>query len=329
MMKKVLRMAALIGALTIGCGVSVNADGLEEFNDYALEDGTYNYYFMQGLMVNMSKQWYQNTFVKADETSATFYHRASYEKYEEEGMENGGQLFTISYSVNTDFKDLNEMTYIGFDEETCFNYFAVKPTDYTAYASDSAVRSEYDALWSEVDDVIGSIRLVNAAGGETVEETASSDLFETVGNDLFSFQIAKGWTVKTEEESVIAVKNEKEEVPFIKIEPVTLAGSAGEEVVKWKNEYVETYQNRVAAEPEVITYEVEGTDRALAGVRVNVSSEDGMDTVTHIRLIEPLDGQYVTYDCAYISSTYAEDRYEDETTYFELIHAIETMRMAG
>lgn len=53
------------------------------------------------------------------------------------------------------------MTYIGFDEAEMLNYFAVKPTDYPAYASDAATRAEFDALWAEVDAVIAGIALQN------------------------------------------------------------------------------------------------------------------------------------------------------------------------
>ena len=123
-------------------------------NDYMNADGTYSYYFMQGVTVTMPAEWYQNTILKADVGSATFYHRDSYERYAAEGIENGGELFTLACSVNSSFQDLEEMTYIGFDEAEMLNYYAVKPTDYPAYASDAATRAEYDALWAETDAVI-------------------------------------------------------------------------------------------------------------------------------------------------------------------------------
>lgn len=326
-MKKALQVLAAAGILTCSFAMGAGAAGLDDYYDYIVEEDAYNYYFTQGVMVTMPGEWYRNTFVKAEETAATFYHKDSYEKYEAEGIENGGKLFTISYSVNQDFKDLEGMEYIGFDEEECLNYFVLKPTDYCAYASDAAVKAEYDTLWAGVDDVIDSIRLVNEAGGENTEDTVSSALFEKAGNELFSFEIPAGWTSRTDGDAVLAVKDEGEEVPYLKVWKLTPSGTAGEEVVKWKNEFMDTYQNRLAGELEVFTYEVEGTDRAAAGIRALVSSIDGMDTITCIRAIENLDGQYFAYECAYISSTYAKDRYEDETTYFEYLHAMDTMEV--
>lgn len=158
MLKKCL-LAMIAVLLAMACAVSACADGLEDFNDYQNEDGSYSYYFMQGLFVTMSAEWYENTVVVADVNNVTFYHRDSYERYAAEGIEGGGMLFSIGCSVNTDFE---EMTYIGFDEVEMLNYFALKPTDYPAYAADAAVRAQYDALFAEVDSVIAGIRLANA-----------------------------------------------------------------------------------------------------------------------------------------------------------------------
>ena len=115
MMKKLL-FSEMTGLLSAGCVMSVSAAGLEDFYDYVNADGTYSYFFEQGVTITMSEAWYQNTFVEAEMGSAVFYHKDSYEKYKAEGIDNGGKLFTLSCSVNSDFRDLDEMTYIGFDE---------------------------------------------------------------------------------------------------------------------------------------------------------------------------------------------------------------------
>ena len=162
MLKKCL-LAVMIALLVLACAVSACAAGLEDFNDYQNEDGSYTYYFMQGLFVTMPAEWYENTVVVAEMNNVTFYHRASYERYAAEGIEGGGKLFTIGCSVNTDFENFEEMTYIGFDETEMLNYFVTKPTDYPAYAADAEVCAEYNALFAEVDAVIEGIQLANAA----------------------------------------------------------------------------------------------------------------------------------------------------------------------
>ena len=330
---------AAAAILTLGISMSAAANGLEDFNDYRNAEGTYSYYFDQGIIVTMSEEWYQNTFVKAEVGQATFYHKDSYEKYQESGIEGGGKLFTIAYSVNSDFKDLEEMTYIGFDEEEMLNYYATKPTDYPAYASDPAVKAEYDSLWETADDVIGSIRILSAetadpdggvmdagdSGTEGFDRVPSSDLYRIEGNDQFSFECVKDWVAERQGSAVVVFKTEEFDIPYYSICTVALEGTPGEEIVKTIDRFRGFYQERIAKEPELLTYEVEGTDRKIAGVSIAVSSEDGMDTVTNLILIEEIDGSYYEYSCSYVSQTYAEDSHEDETTYFEFMHAIKTM----
>lgn len=154
--------------LILAFGTSVFAGAFDDYYDYQNEDGTYSYYFTQGVTVTMDKFWYQHTRVIADDNGATFYHKASYEKYKEEGYE-GGRLFTLSASVNTDFKKLPSFTYIGFDEEACMNYFAVLPTDVQAWMEDENIRKEYEKLYRDVDDVIDGIELTGSASESTAD----------------------------------------------------------------------------------------------------------------------------------------------------------------
>ena len=128
---------------------------------------------------------------------------------------------------------------------------------------------------------------------------------------------------------MVVRKTEEANVPYYSICPVTLEVTLGEEILMTIDRFREYYQERIAKEPELLTYEVEGTDRKIAGVSIAVSSEDGMDTVTNLILIEELGGSYYEYRCTYVSQTYAEDAHEDETTYFEFMHAIETMECRG
>lgn len=135
------------------------SDGFEDFNDYMTEDGNYAYYFECGINVKMPEDWYRNVLVEAEQKFVTFYHQASYDKYLEDGDNAGGKLLTIGCSVNTDFKDYPGYTYIGYDEEEAMNYYYAVPTDYQGYAEDEAVKSEYDQLYSELEEVCKNITL--------------------------------------------------------------------------------------------------------------------------------------------------------------------------
>ena len=170
-MKKIAMMTFLSLLTCLTVGAAAWAGPFDHFYDYQNPDGTYSYYFTgddfpQGLFVTMDKDWYQNTFVKTNDNSASFYHTDSYNAYADEGLEGGGFLFAIGASMNTDFQDLPHFEYIGFDEESSLNFFAELPSDYPAYMDDESIRAEYDALSAGVEDVIGSIRI-----GKTVEDT--------------------------------------------------------------------------------------------------------------------------------------------------------------
>lgn len=123
------------------------------------EDGNYAYYFECGINVKMPEDWYRNVLVETEQKFVTFYHQASYDKYLEDGDNAGGKLLTIGCSVNTDFKDYPGYTYIGYDEEEAMNYYYAVPTDYQGYAEDEAVKSEYDQLYSELEEVCKNITL--------------------------------------------------------------------------------------------------------------------------------------------------------------------------
>ena len=115
-MKK-LWTALLSIAIVAAAGMCTMAGTFDGYWDFEQADGTYAYGFPRILVV-MDKTWYQNTRVVLGEdgSTASFYHKGSYNAYAEEGM-TGGLLFTIGASVNTDFQDLPGFVYLGFDEE--------------------------------------------------------------------------------------------------------------------------------------------------------------------------------------------------------------------
>ena len=137
-MKKIMALMTLTMSLTAASAVWAGA--FDNYVDYRNPDGSYSYYFDQGVLVTLDENWYQNTFVKTGDRGASFYQKASYDAYAGEGVE-GGRLFTIGASVNTDFSELPSFEYIGFDEDSCMNYYAELPTDYQAYAGDETIRA--------------------------------------------------------------------------------------------------------------------------------------------------------------------------------------------
>ena len=175
-MKKIVLLSIV---LCMAVSTAVWAGPFEQYYDYRNDDGSYSYYFTdgspdQGIFVTMDLNWYQNTRVKIEAGGATFYHKDSYNAFAEEGLK-GGRLFTIGACVNSDFQNLPSFEYIGFDENSCMNYYAELPTDYQAYTDDEDIRAEYDSLWSGVRDVIAGIRIKGAPETEETEPVYDPD----------------------------------------------------------------------------------------------------------------------------------------------------------
>ena len=217
--------AGLIAVLVLAFSVMVYADVFDDFYDYENPDGTYSYYFTQGVTVTLDEDWYQKTMVIAGEEGATFYHKASYEAYKKKGYE-GGRLFTIGASVNTDFQKLPSFAYIGFDEEEAMNYFAVLPSDVQAYVEDEAIGNEYMALYSEVEDIIAGIKIEGAENGE----------IEGSGSGMGTPQLSGGWQATKyfaiSEESGAVLDKALEGLTGAEYEPVALLAT---QVVAGKN----------------------------------------------------------------------------------------------
>lgn len=316
--------AALIAMLVLSYGISVYAGIFDDYYDYQNPDGTYTYYFTQGVKVTLSEDWYQKTMVLADDYGATFYQKAGYEAYQKEGLE-GGRLFTIGASVNTDFQNYPHFEYIGFDEEQAMNYFAVLPTDYQAYMEDESIRAEYDELWAGVKDVIEGIRL----GGETDGTSAGDELYARVSyEDDFSFEIPSQWEHWTLEDpdTLLASPEGFDQPPVMFVQNAGEDLNAGDVAVNLKNAFLDTYGDGVVSEPEIITYEPEGSGRKLAGYRGVY--QDNSRKYTVLEYVEYFDDDLYHYYCCYVSDTSEEGEHEDETTCFEFMHAIDTMQVS-
>ena len=134
--------------------------GLQVYTESDNGDGTYTYYFTDcGVSVTMSEEFYQNTRVISEIATATFVHRDSYEAYQKEGMREGGRLFTIGYSVDSEFMEYPGYSYLGFDEEECVNWYTSVPTDYTGYNGDAKIKEEFSQLNASVPEVLETIKV--------------------------------------------------------------------------------------------------------------------------------------------------------------------------
>ena len=145
----------LIALLLIALPALAEPMGPFDYTDDILEDGSLIYYF-QDLSLQLPAEWAGKLMVEVGENGTSFYQRASYDKYLEEGIDGGGFLFSLGASVNSSFTELPAYAYLGFSENSVMNYYLVLPSDYPAYMEDD-IRAEYDAMIAQIDYIVANV----------------------------------------------------------------------------------------------------------------------------------------------------------------------------
>ena len=109
-------------------------------------------YRTEDVELHLPGSWSGKILILPTANGATFYQKASYDKYMEEGIPGGGYLFSLGGSVNRSFEELPSFIYLGFCEESAMNYYLELPTDYPAYMDD-----ETRAEWDDMHDMMRGI----------------------------------------------------------------------------------------------------------------------------------------------------------------------------
>ena len=169
--------AAGMGIMLMASSVYGSADGSEymEFTDNELVDGSLIYYFKE-LAITLPADWKGKFDIEINGNNATFYHKASREKWRASNGTDGGKLFTLSCSVNDDFAELPDFSYIGFSDESAMNYFMIFPTDVQAYMDDNTIAEEFQQMNSEIDFVKENARMLGT--GEKTDRAWESYQFD-------------------------------------------------------------------------------------------------------------------------------------------------------
>ena len=145
--------AMLLALLLLALPWMAAADGLE-FTAAPQEDGSLILYF-DDLSLTLPAGWGDKALAIPGDGGLSFYQRESYERYQAEGIEGGGFLFSLGASVNGSFSQLPAFEYLGYSEDSAMNYYLALPTDYPAYNEES-VRAEYDKMLAQVDAIARS-----------------------------------------------------------------------------------------------------------------------------------------------------------------------------
>lgn len=163
-MKKLLAMALIL--MLLGAWALAEPMSYVDYTDDILEDGSPIYYFPE-MSLQLPADWQGKVMALVGEGGTSFYQKASYDKYKEEGIDGGGFLFMLGVSVNGSFSQLPSFRYLGYSEASSLNYYLMLPTDYPAYMDD-AIRAEYDAM-SAQNDFVAEHAVFYGAGDGIVE----------------------------------------------------------------------------------------------------------------------------------------------------------------
>lgn len=300
-MKKIWAVFLLAIAVTMMTGICAQAGTFDGYWDFQQEDGSFAYGFPR-IKVAIDKTWYRNTKVVLSEggMTASFYHRASYRAFEKEGM-TGGLLFTIGASVNTDFQDLPDVVFLGFDEEEAMNYYASLPTDYQAYAGDEKIRTEYDELFSSVEDVLAGVLIKGSEKYRELHEAEKSEqdptAYFTSGDYYYSVHDGTAAIVKYNgSNGEIEIPSEIDGYPVTEIGAAAFWGKETKDLIiptsitrigERAFEYCKITDSLVLPENSTIAYEAFSDARGLpeaitipAGVVVEEEAFSYCDTIT-------------------------------------------------
>lgn len=157
--KKLLAVLGIGTTLLTSSTVYAAGDDLLAFVNDISDDGAMIYDFEE-VEIALPADWRGKVKVKITDNEATFYHNESREKWLETSGTEGGRLFTLSYSVNDDFTELPDYSYIGFSEESVMNYFMIFPTDVQGYMQDSSTAEEFQQLYAGIDYVKEHARMI-------------------------------------------------------------------------------------------------------------------------------------------------------------------------
>ena len=159
---------------------------------------------------------------------------------------------------------------------------------------------------------------------QTIQDNDSESLYQEATTGNIQIEYPSGWKAQSSGEKIVMSKDGTENYPFFSVEEIGWVSSPGTFVTNQMEAYETKYQNRVAMPPEVSEMEVAGMK--LAGFTTKYSSYDGSATITRLEYVEVIDDITYHFVCEYVSSAYG-DQHEDETTYFEFMHAIESMKI--
>ena len=149
--------------------------------------------------------------------------------------------------------------------------------------------------------------------------------------DNFVFEVPSGWSVWTtkHDDEEFASPDREKCMPYIFVEKCGSDMTQESRERTARESFANKHSGNVLAKPEIITYVPEGTDRNLSGFKA-VYAEEGSDAeYTQFEYFETIGEDVYRYQYVYVSKAGSGEEQEDETTYSDFLHAIDTMQITA
>lgn len=303
------------------------ASGFNQYTERKTDDDTVVYSFDNHLIIEVPDWWDENVTMKVESNGVNFYHTDSYDKYMEEDGFSGGFLFGIGASVNQSFTDLPSYQYIGFNEDDVMNYYAVFPTDYQAYPYDKKIENMYRKLYAAVEGIVDNITIEEAAP-ET--EGISDNEMELVGTDDFNFEIPKLWHSFRDDDRFYVTPSSEEDpsfcYPMIYVEKLDENTNVWDFILGCGARFVDYYRDGIVEKPFFNVYETED-NRYYASMSGSYSAVDASVQYTQCDFVGYVGKSVYHFHAVYISNSNVDEIKVDETTYFDLLHVIDSFQL--
>lgn len=155
------------------------AEGAQAFSPYdyvtgSAGGGRFLYYDFPDISLCLPAAWEGRFTVKQDEFGIAFYHTASYEKFLEEGLEDGGFLFRLCADADEGFRDLPAYTYLGYSENAGLHFYLTLPPEYTAYQAE-AIMADYNEMAEDLETIAQMARIAPSLSFYT-DDLVSTDV---------------------------------------------------------------------------------------------------------------------------------------------------------
>lgn len=142
---------------------------------------------------------------------------------------------------------------------------------------------------------------------------------------VFLTEVPAEWKAENQNGILLLNKNGSGTIPFISIEELGWGVKSPEGFITSQAEaFKNKYGNQMAMPPELSDTKVAGMP--LSGFTTKYSADDGSGTITRIEYIEVINDLSYHFVCEYLSNA-SGDEHEDETTYYEFMHVLESLKI--